>query len=264
MAELIVGGFHRSGTSLLTELLHRAGLFVGDDLLGALPSNPYGHFEDKEVLRIHDRILRDNGLNWQVDRPFIPYIDASRWRAMQDLVDRRRAAHRLWGFKDPRVCFFLPAWKHLLPGMKTIIVYRNPAESVASLHRRQTSDLVHRRGNEESHRRFWAEPDFGLRMWLAHNQALAAFARAYPEDTLVLSFDALAAGYPIVEQSIDRLGVKLNPIPTFKVFDPTVTATETEVTYVYDSPMMRVVQATLDELHSMDETTRSEGYSIAT
>ena len=59
---LVVAGFHRSGTSLVTEILSRAGLFVGDDLIGANPSNPYGHFEDREVVRLHDRLLADVGL----------------------------------------------------------------------------------------------------------------------------------------------------------------------------------------------------------
>ena len=48
--QLIVAGFHRSGTSLVCQLLHRAGLFLGYDLLGPAFSNPHGHFEDTEVL----------------------------------------------------------------------------------------------------------------------------------------------------------------------------------------------------------------------
>jgi len=39
--QLIVAGFHRSGTSLVCQVLHRAGLFLGYDLLGAVFSNPY-------------------------------------------------------------------------------------------------------------------------------------------------------------------------------------------------------------------------------
>jgi hypothetical protein len=49
---------------MLTRMLHKAGLFVGDRLLGAVPSNPHGHYEDEEVLRFHDRVLEANGCNW--------------------------------------------------------------------------------------------------------------------------------------------------------------------------------------------------------
>ena len=89
----------------MTQLLHTAGLFVGDDLIGAMPSNPYGHFEDRRVVAIHDSILADNGEFWQVDREFIPYIHPRRWHLMRSFVADRRANHGLWGFKDPRVPF---------------------------------------------------------------------------------------------------------------------------------------------------------------
>ena len=53
MNPLIVAGFHQSGTSAIARSLHLGGLFLGDDLLGSEPSNPYGHFEDNEVITIH-------------------------------------------------------------------------------------------------------------------------------------------------------------------------------------------------------------------
>ena len=52
---LLVAGFHRSGTSVVTDLLQRSGLYVGEELLDPAPSNPYGHFEDTEVVDIHER-----------------------------------------------------------------------------------------------------------------------------------------------------------------------------------------------------------------
>jgi hypothetical protein len=72
--QLIVAGFHRSGTSLVCQLLHRAGLFLGYDLMGAAFSNPYGHFEDTEVHHLHEQILADNGHTWMVSEPFLPVI----------------------------------------------------------------------------------------------------------------------------------------------------------------------------------------------
>ena len=55
--QLIIAGFHRSGTSLVSQLLHRAGLFLGYDLMGASFSNPHGHYEDIEVYDLHEQIL---------------------------------------------------------------------------------------------------------------------------------------------------------------------------------------------------------------
>lgn len=62
--QLIITGFHRSGTSTTAQLLHRAGLFFGYELLEALPSNPYGHFEDREVVNLHPQILAGDVWAW--------------------------------------------------------------------------------------------------------------------------------------------------------------------------------------------------------
>ncbi len=61
--QLIIAGFHRSGTSVTAQLLHGAGLFLGYELLEALPSNPYGHFEDREVVELDRQILADDAAN---------------------------------------------------------------------------------------------------------------------------------------------------------------------------------------------------------
>lgn len=220
MNVLTVAGFHRSGTSLLTQLLHRAGLFVGDDLISEDTTNPYGHFEDWEFVRLHKALLADNGFTWQVDRPLLPYIAPDRWAHMAHLVERRGLSHTLWGFKDPRSCFFLPAWKHLIPDLKTIVIYRHWADSAYSLERRHASDLVEGKGPMELHRLFWERPDHALRMWVEHNRALVRYARTYPDDTLVVPLSALEQGLPIVDLVNAAWDVGLEPRSTWEVFDP--------------------------------------------
>jgi hypothetical protein len=122
--QLIVAGFHRSGTSLVCQLLHRAGLFLGYDLLEAAFSNPHGHFEDREVVDLHRQILADNGRTWLISEPFLPTITEAHWQRLKRVAERRDAEHNLWGFKDPRVCLFMMLWKHLLPNAKVLLVYR--------------------------------------------------------------------------------------------------------------------------------------------
>ena len=75
--QLIIAGFHRSGTSLVSQLLHHAGLFLGYDLMGATFSNPHGHFEDIQAYELHQQILADNGRTWLVTEPFLPVITES-------------------------------------------------------------------------------------------------------------------------------------------------------------------------------------------
>ena len=71
------------------------------------------------------------------------------------------------------------------------------------------------------HRRFWEEPDLALRMWLTHNNALLAFARTYPEDTLAVSLDMIRDGFPSSGLSTD-VGTWTEDVPVGEVFDPAI------------------------------------------
>ena len=146
--QLIIAGFHRSGTSLTAQLLHRAGLFLGDDLLEANPSNPYGHFEDRDVVGLHQNIFADNGLTWIVGEPFLPVVRPSRWERMKQIIERRNSEHRLWGFKDPRACLFIMLWKYLMPDAKVLLVYRHFTGPTRSLASRHSAALVLQRGQQ--------------------------------------------------------------------------------------------------------------------
>lgn len=241
--QLIIAGFHRSGTSLLTQLLHAGGLFVGDELLGAMASNPYGHFEDRAVLELHRAILERHGNDWQWDEPFPFHIGADHWRAMRALVLQRDLAHSSWGFKDPRVCLFMGAWKYVAPDAKVVIVYRDPGECVRSMESRQASEYLSGQGRPDRHLRFFREPDHGLRLWDAYNRALVSFARAHVEDCLVIPFTHLSEGYPVVAAINERLGGDLGLVSTDSVFDPTVTTSRASAQRVH-SP---VVQARVEQ-----------------
>ena len=222
--QLIVAGFHRSGTSLVCQLLHRAGLFLGYDLLEAAYSNPHGHFEDTEIMNLHEQILADNGHTWMVSEPFLPVITESHWLEMDQIIQRRNAEHGLWGFKDPRVCPFMMIWKHLLPDAKTLLIYRRFSDTAYSLGRRQSVELFSDpSGPARLYRRFWEEPDLALRMWLTHNEALLTFARTYPDETLAVSQDMVQNGFPLIKAINQRWGLGLDEVPASEVFDSTVT-----------------------------------------
>lgn len=224
MRSLVVTGFHRSGTSFVAGLVHAAGLFLGDDLIGAMESNPYGHFEDREIVGFHDQLLADNGLSWQVGRPFIPVVRRQRWEQAADLVRERSTRHRQWGFKDPRACLFLNLWKQVVPELKVLAVYRHFSSAAYSLERRHSNDLFAGRGTRRVHRRFWSEPDLALRMWLVHNRAVLAFARDYPEDIKIVSFPQAHRGFDVPGWLRDSWGFELDTVPISDTFDPAATS----------------------------------------
>ncbi len=252
--QLIVAGFHRSGTSLACQLLHRAGLFLGYELFGANFSNPYGHFEDVEVLKLHERILADNGQTWQVSEPLLPVVTERHWREMRRIVERRDAEYDLWGFKDPRVCSFLMLWKHLLPAARVLLVYRHFSDSTYSLGRRHSTLLFRNEGDQQLHLRFWEEPDLGLRMWLSHNEALLRFARAYPEDVLAVSWEMVRGGFPVVQAINKRWSLRLDEVPASEVFDPAV-AGRSGKQPVSDQRLIGRIEATWQALERLGEQT---------
>lgn len=263
----MVAGFHRSGTSATAQLLHRAGLFLGYDLLEALPSNPYGHFEDREVVFLHQDILYDNDLTWLVAEPLLPVVGEAAWTKMRGMIERRNAEHALWGFKDPRACLFLMPWKYLLPDMKVLLVYRHFSESTYSLGRRHSSDFFLRFGNHQIHERFWKEPDLALRMWLVHNKVLLAYARAYPGDTLAVSMDMIRDGFPVIWALNDRWDFDLRDVPAGEVYDPRIAARRTMRQPVSDPGLAREAARTWEELEALGRETvgmlAPEGKSLA-
>jgi hypothetical protein len=254
--QLIVAGFHRSGTSLVCQLLHRAGLFLGYDLLGATFSNPRGHFEDTEIIDVHEQILADNGQTWLISEPFLPVITESHWRRMERVIQRRNAEHNLWGFKDPRVCSFIMIWKHLLPNAKALLIYRHFSDTTYSLARRQSVELLSDpTGPPRLYKRFWEEPDLALRMWLTHNQALLTFARTYPEETLVASLDMVQSGFPVIRAINQRWDLGLDEVPTSEVLDPTAIERRPGKQPISDRRLIDRLDATWQALEQLGERT---------
>ena len=254
-AQLIVAGFHRSGTSLTAQLLNRSGVFLGYRMLGQHRSNPQGHFEDKKILYLHERVLADNGMTWQVDGPPLPVVGETHRRQMAEIIEVRRDKWEVWGFKDPRVCLFMDVWKDLLPESRVLLVYRNFAESAYSLHRRSAGGISEGTGGEQVHRRFWQVPDLALKMWLTHNRALLDFARAYPEDVLAVSFDMLRKGFPLIEALNRYWGLGLEKVPTSEVFAPEVTVSRPGKQPVYDEKIIHEVLETWEALEQLGKRT---------
>ena len=254
--QLIVAGFHRSGTSLVCQLLNRAGLFLGYDLLGPTFSNPHGHFEDTEIMDFHEQLLGDNGRTWLASERFLPIVASTHWRRLEQIIERRNSEHELWGFKDPRVCLFMMVWKHLLPNAKVLMVYRSFSDSAYSLGRRQSVELLSDpTGPARLYGRFWEEPDLALRMWLAHNEALLTFARTYPEDTLAVSLDMVQNGFTVIKAANQRWGLRLNEVPTSEVINPAVMERRVGRQPISDRRLIERIDATWQALEQLSAQT---------
>lgn len=140
-------GMHRSGTSMVANLLRLHGLSLGPDecLLGASESNQVGHFEHTGFLEINEALLKQLSGSW--DDP--PRLQPG-WEqdpGLEDLTRKARvlikdfAACNHWGWKDPRTTILLPFWQKIIPNLRYVICIRNPLEVALSLAQRDGQSI---------------------------------------------------------------------------------------------------------------------------
>ena len=155
-----ISGAHRSGTSLVTRLLHCCGLELGpeSELMPPQSDNPEGFWEHLGFVAVNDQLLSELGGAW--DLPPDPKEDFNTTRLdplrlKARLLIESFATATIWGWKDPRNSLTLPFWQHLLSALKTLIVVRNPLEVAHSMRQRNGSSY-----------------SFGLRLWEIYNRRL--------------------------------------------------------------------------------------------
>jgi hypothetical protein len=147
----VIVGMHRSGTSLVSRILDRSGVFMGLDL--------QEDHESKFFIKLNKWIYENAGADWA--RPM----------ALQELMDYEPAKKKVeeyvksrvssksskkysgkrlkkglfdldskWGWKDPRNGPTLPIWKEIWPEMKIIHVTRHGVDVAASLQARSSKN----------------------------------------------------------------------------------------------------------------------------
>jgi hypothetical protein len=132
-------GMHRSGTSMVANLLNHCGLSLGPEekLLGPNANNPMGHFEHAGFLKINEALLKYLGGSW--DNPPSPKPGWERDLALDTLVHEAQsllesfADYSYWGWKEPRTTILLPFWKSLIRNIRFVICVRNPLEVAQSV-----------------------------------------------------------------------------------------------------------------------------------
>lgn len=173
-------------------MLHQAGLDLGTNLLGAGPSNPYGHFEDIDVIATHDAALAAHNLTWK-HAIACPRPAGTLAADIASFVHNRQTSATpgsIWGVKDPRLCLFLPEWLAADPDAHVVAVVRRPGAAIASLHRRHARRYIDTRRVDPTDLAFWKDPDLGLRLWIHYYEQLIA---SLPANAYVIDFDDRSA-----------------------------------------------------------------------
>ena len=146
---VLICGMHRSGTSLLTQLLGLCGGGLPRNLMPPHPDNPDGYFEAPEVVACHERVLAAAGSWWDDIRPFPT-------ATLADMPEQGRTLLALLGqhwpgqdsllVKDPRLSRLLLLWQAACQGtdiaLSYVIAVRHPLEVAASLQLRDGMALA--------------------------------------------------------------------------------------------------------------------------
>ena len=171
---VVVLGMHRSGTSLLSNILHVLGVDMADTTDHISPKNPGGFWERPALVAIHDEILQAIGRPIALPSHVLPFPPAW-WRskAVQALKpklvgyvrEELAKSSNPWGFKDPRTCRLLPLWWEIFRELNLEPVYvtavRAPAEASVSMSQKSSARKLSVANGEL--------------MWLSYNYDVARY-----------------------------------------------------------------------------------------
>lgn len=178
---LLIGGMHRSGTSLTASIFADAGLDVGPALLGAAPANPMGYFEDVGFFDFHRRALVGQGLCSEgYTATLRGVVPAALESEASGLVSARTRPGVAWGWKEPRTTLFLDFWQDRIPDACHVFVFRRPWE---------VADSLFRRGDET----FAVQPAFALDVWTHYNRLILDFVQLHSDRCVVFEISQVIA-----------------------------------------------------------------------
>ena len=143
---MVVLGMHRSGTSLLSNILHLLGVDMVEGTPHASGANPTGFWERQDIVSLQDDILsvieRPIGKPSHVlPFPAVSWRDPQLWglkARLRELVQiQLESTPGPWGFKDPRTCRLLPLWAELFGELgitpRYVWAIRHPLEAASSM-----------------------------------------------------------------------------------------------------------------------------------
>ncbi|MEP9409906.1 MAG: hypothetical protein HRF42_00610 [Candidatus Brocadia sp.] len=134
MSCIVVLGIPRNGTSAVAGILYNLGVFMGNYLWEATPANPKGFFEDKEFWHIHQKMHKETTCDSSLDYPPLRFSPTPQTLQEYSELIKKREELKLWGIKDPMMCFALPYFLEIVKtDIKLIIVRRPFHESARSL-----------------------------------------------------------------------------------------------------------------------------------
>lgn len=187
----VVLGMHKSGTTLVSEILHHSGISMGE-IDTSLTYDDANQYEDDASLHLNMELIGARDFEvLLVPAPDPPVATDDQLRRMREFVGRRSEDHADWGFKDPRTALVYPLWEEVLPEHRIIAVWRAP-EEVWPRFAAPGPGLAH-----EEPRRAW---NF-VQRWCEHNDGIVRALRRTTNDFILMNYGDFMMG----DQDFERL-----------------------------------------------------------
>lgn len=147
---VIILGMCGSGTSLLAQICQHMGAYLGgeEELISLTADDIDRYFENKEIVKINDSILRFYGKDYYSPEMF--KIDCGHPQIIKEMKKLEVCIQTLLGknntvvIKDPRISLMLPLWEKVLEKLEAEVcyvwIYRNPLEIAEVLRKNEYSD----------------------------------------------------------------------------------------------------------------------------
>lgn len=180
----LVLGYHKSGTTLVSQMLHRSGINMVEHESSA--SYAQGNqYELEQARDINNALLDCAGmLSFEISPDTrlreSPELDAE----IVQLIQRRSAAHRDWGMKDPRLLLTYDVWRRHLPPHRIIFIYRDYRHVLSHYKAR---GKVSMNGSLKADSDFWRV----LQTWQAYNERFIQDVRSTNQNHVILNYHAL-------------------------------------------------------------------------
>jgi len=193
---IVILGSHRSGTSVLADMLLRWGAYGRKEDTGSGDIwNPKGYWEYAPLVRFNEKLLHVLGARWY--RPpqataresLLALTDSEPYRSEAARLVSCFSSHTPWLWKDPRLSVLLPFWSRFWGHVLYVISVRDPKEVANSTRLRNHLTMAE-----------------GLHLWQSY---MVAIMRDVRDPRVFVSYESLIAD-PAAESR--RICEFLNPM----------------------------------------------------
>lgn len=122
-------GMHKSGTTLVSQILHHSGIPMDDSIEANVSYDKGNKYERQSVLKVNMDLMEKHRYTYYFGKSAEQMDPQGTFRQRaESIIQKANAPGSDWGFKDPRVAITYPIWEHHLPAHKIIFIFRDPSE----------------------------------------------------------------------------------------------------------------------------------------